>query len=170
MSRRRKPGKPHAPDLLLRRFWARVSKSASCWLWTGARAPNGYGHILARGVIVAVHRLSWEVHAGPIPDGLCVLHRCDIRHCVRPDHLFLGTHRDNSADMIRKGRDNGFATRPRPRGAAHWRSRQPELTEQQRADIVAKHRAGATYAALVAEYRRSTSTIWRALTNRRGKD
>lgn len=51
-----------------------------------------------------VHRVSWEIHNGPIPDGLMVCHHCDVRHCVRPDHLFIGTQRDNIADMIAKGR------------------------------------------------------------------
>jgi hypothetical protein len=50
------------------------------------------------------HRMSWEMHFGPIPEGMLVLHHCDVRRCVRPDHLFLGTARDNTRDMIAKGR------------------------------------------------------------------
>ncbi len=90
------------------RFWAKVAKSDGCWEWTGMRRPYGYGVIRtgARGNTHEdlAHRLSWELHFGPIPDGLFVCHHCDNPPCVRPDHLFLGTPRDNTVDRDRKGR------------------------------------------------------------------
>jgi len=67
-------------------------------------------------VLVYAHRFSWEVHNGAIPDGLCVLHRCDVPVCVNPAHLFLGTPRDNMLDMWGKGRQ---VITP-PKGEAHW--------------------------------------------------
>jgi len=90
------------------RFWRRVQKSdEGCWVWIGSGTKNGYGTI-ARGshpnMPVLVHRVSWQIHFGDIPEGLQVLHRCDHRRCVRPDHLFLGTNADNQADMDAKNR------------------------------------------------------------------
>jgi hypothetical protein len=87
------------------RFWAKVNKTDDCWLWTAATVA-GYGAIGLRGKHIKAHRYSWELANGPIPDGLHVLHRCDNPPCVRPDHLFLGTHADNMADMSAKGRVN----------------------------------------------------------------
>lgn len=91
------------------RFWKKVYKTPRCWIWTGARkqGPWNYGIIEkdrdSRRMELA-HRVSWRLHHGEIPSGLCVLHRCDNPPCVRPEHLFLGTLRDNTQDMIRKGR------------------------------------------------------------------
>lgn len=74
---------------------------SGCWLWTAGRNSTGYG-IIAHNVVT--HRASWMVFRGPIPNGLRVLHRCDNRSCINPDHLFLGTQRDNVHDMMRKQR------------------------------------------------------------------
>jgi hypothetical protein len=95
------------------RLWAKTNKTpglgpnGDCWEWTGYRHPVGYGQI-GRGPKGAgglhTHRAAWEVTNGPIPKGKLVLHTCDNRLCVNPAHLWLGTHRDNTQDMIAKGR------------------------------------------------------------------
>lgn len=76
-----------------------------CLEWQRNRhQPRGYGYITFRRKSYLAHRLSWIIHHGPIPDGLCCLHRCDNPPCVSPEHLFIGTMRDNAQDMIAKGR------------------------------------------------------------------
>lgn len=97
------------------RFWPRVCKTDSCWLWNGYCGSKGYPVLLNRGKYIRTHRASWIIHNGPIPTGLLVLHRCDIRHCVRPDHLFLGTANDNSQDMKKKGRSTHGEKNPNAR-------------------------------------------------------
>lgn len=80
---------------------------SGCHIWNGSRCSGGYGNLKIggkKGRAVASHRISWEIHRGPVPKGLCVLHRCDVKACVNPEHLFLGTQDDNMADMKRKGR------------------------------------------------------------------
>lgn len=94
---------------LVQRFWDRVTPGTptECWIWPGTRNNKGYGLIGKGGRGTGgftVHRVSWMIHRGPIPDGKWVLHRCDTPACVNPDHLFIGTHRDNMADMVAKGR------------------------------------------------------------------
>jgi hypothetical protein len=93
---------------LEKRFWKKVKVAGEdeCWLWTASVAGRGYGQIKApktRHQIYA-HRYSYELHEGPIPDGVGVLHSCDNPRCVNPKHLFLGTSGDNAADMKSKGR------------------------------------------------------------------
>lgn len=77
---------------------------SECWLWGGGVTVYGYGYFYVGSKQKFAHRAAWETHRGGIPKGLCVLHRCDTRLCVNPDHLFLGTRRDNLADMTAKGR------------------------------------------------------------------
>lgn len=77
-----------------------------CWLWTRSITKNGYGklNLLSSGWEMP-HRLSWQIHVGPIPQGMFVLHRCDVRTCCNPNHLFLGSAKENTNDMIQKKRD-----------------------------------------------------------------
>lgn len=75
-----------------RRFWAKVDRSGECWLWRATTDGPGYGFFrIAPGVMRRAHRIAWEMIVGPIPLGMCLLHRCDTPGCVRPAHLFLGT-------------------------------------------------------------------------------
>ncbi len=91
-------------------FWARVAKSESCWLWYGSLAPNGYGIVYVKYLgarkqwSMGAHRFSWILHHGEIPTGKSVLHQCDVKACVNPAHLELGTAWKNSVDAVTRGR------------------------------------------------------------------
>lgn len=89
-------------------FWSKVNKTESCWLWTGAIKTTGYGVFshphAGRYRLISAHRLSWILSNGCIPDRLHVLHKCDVKNCVNPSHLFLGTEADNHQDKAAKGR------------------------------------------------------------------
>ena len=95
------------------RFLAKVQKTPEgCWIWRGYTAPNGYGQFAVTSSDVRyAHRFAFEAFSGAIGEGLYVCHRCDVRNCVNPEHLFLGTHQDNVSDMCEKDRHQ--------RGARH---------------------------------------------------
>lgn len=88
------------------RFWQWVNRGGDddCWLWTGDRSSGGYGRITDFWKKRLAHRVSYEIHVGPIPPGKQVCHRCDVPLCVNPRHLWVGSAKDNSQDAVAKGR------------------------------------------------------------------
>lgn len=135
----------------IKNFHRRVNRpddQEACWLWVGEIMSNGYGRVWINDRNCSAHRIAYRIHNGEIPDGLCVCHSCDRRPCVNPAHLWLGTHKDNMADMIAKGRAatgernathlypdrvargerHGSRTKPEKlkRGDDHWMRRHPE--------------------------------------------
>ena len=134
-------------------FWAKVRKTRTCWLWTGWM-NKGYGLISRRAVTgegyTLVHRYSWMLTRGRIPKGLYVCHHCDVKNCVRPSHLFLGTQKDNMADMKRKGRDNNV------RGSAVGTSK---LKETDIPVIRAMRAKKITFPIIAKKFRVSVGTI-----------
>ena len=87
------------------KFWERVVKNdGGCWVWTGTTARSGYGMVKRDRRAFGAHRASWQLTYGPVPSGLFVLHHCDNRICVRPEHLYVGTLADNARDREERGR------------------------------------------------------------------
>ena len=91
-------------------FHEKYEKTDSCWNWTGTKHQYGYGIFIVKNKSLRAHRFSYELHKGPIPTGLVVLHSCDNPLCVNPDHLSVGTRGDNNRDAVSKGR-NAFGER-----------------------------------------------------------
>src|SRR3990167_3442392 len=119
------------PPHTVSRFWSKIKKTSTCWLWTGFLNDAGYGIISIGCVLIRAHRFSWELHFSPIPDGLLVCHHCDNPPCVNPAHLFLGTKRDNARDMVAKGRHVVGGTHcgsdgKWKHGTDHWRAKMNE--------------------------------------------
>jgi hypothetical protein len=143
VTRTRKPG-PLRP-----RFEGYVDRTASgCWIWTGDKTRSGYGRIKVAGRSRRAHRVSYELYVGPIPDGLRVCHTCDVRLCVNPAHLFVGTDADNVHDCVAKGRARGGSNNK-------WKI-PPDLREEIRA---AYSGAWGEQTALAHKYGVHTATI-----------
>ena len=138
---------------VLERFIANLSKTKSCWNWTGFTNAGGYGIIRAGRRTIPTHRLAWELAHGLIPSGLCVLHRCDNPKCVRPYHLFLGTQTDNIKDREQKKRTaNGIKIRHAILNDAIVRKAR-----------IAHYRRGESRASLARKYKVGFMTMHRAV-------
>lgn len=159
----------HANTRLEVRFWAKVDRDGPvpshcpelgpCWVWTASTFKDGYGQITIRPPKRSrkAHQVAWELAHGPIPESMCVLHRCDNRPCVRLDHLFLGTIGANNRDMWAKGRSN-FQLRPDDRA---------KLTRDQAAAIATRYAAGETNKVnLACEFGISSRAVWNIVNGR----
>jgi len=115
------------------RFHDLIDKVADgCWLWTGSTMNSGYGQFKSFGGMVAAHRYAFELYKGPIPSGMQILHSCDVKLCVNPDHLRAGTHAENMAEAADRGR--------MARGASHpmFGRRNPRPKQSNRVRVLGK--------------------------------
>ena len=122
--------------------WSAVAAGCSCWHWTGAMVNNGYGRINRRGKHFSAHRFAYEALRGEIPHGMILRHRCDVPSCVNPDHLEIGSFKENTQDAVRRGR---FSC-----GERHWMS---ALTEDDVREIRRQRREGSLHLTNFAQIR-----------------
>jgi hypothetical protein len=126
--------------------------NSGCWLWTKGLFKAGYGSLYLNGRSALAHRFAWRLLKGKIPQGLCVCHKCDVRSCVNPDHLFVGTIADNNLDMEAKGRQRKRALR----GEENPRS---TLTKENVNEIKKRLATGERQIDLANEFNVSKTTI-----------
>jgi hypothetical protein len=156
------------------RFWDKAipEPNTGCWLWMGTQHSKGYGTVRAGRLPTFAHRVAYEMTHGPIPKGLLVCHRCDVRWCVNPTHLFVGTHRDNMDDMKRKGRAatgtrNGMARDPHLANRAPGESNpMAKLTWSAVAEIRAAHATGEVQQRIADRFGVCDATINRIVKNK----
>jgi len=141
-----------------------VRKTGSCWLWIGSSSGNGYGGFkTSDGYKHLAHRKAFELFKGKIPKGRQVLHKCDVRRCVNPDHLYLGDHAQNMADRDARGRTakgdrSGARVHPerRPHGERHGMAK---TTEREVREIRAQYDRGMSRAAIARNVSISAATV-----------
>lgn len=148
-------------------FWrhVRTRPAGECWIWGGSYNLRGYGQMSFNGRSRLAHRLAYQFAIGEIPAGLCVCHHCDVKGCVRPDHLFAGSHSDNMADMRSKGRqryasgDNHGLRKHPERTARGERHSQHKLTERDVRKIRALAATGMVHRVIGERYGVTQGTI-----------
>lgn len=137
------------------RFFDNVDATGDCHIWLAGKTPNGYGRVTLNGKSHGAHRVAWCLSMGisidhPSIDGMVVCHTCDVKECVNPSHLFLGTQKDNVADMLKKGRGN------HPKGSAHHGAKLIEGDIPRIRDMI---RCGATSRSIANLFKVSPATI-----------
>ena len=140
------------------RFMKKVKKTDSCWLWIASKC-NGYGHFGINGKVYRSHRLSYEHYKGKIPDGLVVRHKCDNPACVNPEHLEVGTQKDNVQDCITRGRKSEMPTII----AKGVRCKKSNLTEDDVREIRILREFDFTLKELRNKYNISEGSIWKII-------
>lgn len=142
---------------VVQRFFEKIAFGVSdCWYWRGAKHKLGYGLFNSVPGESKAHRASWRLHNGDIPAGMMVLHKCDVRCCVNPDHLYLGTQFDNMRDCVERGR---HVNTPRFGEANPMSVLTAAMVRQMRVD----HAAGASMRSLAKKYNVSEMTAYRAI-------
>lgn len=144
------------------RFWTSVLSEGECLIWQKSKRPNGYGQVNYKGQIFRTHRLAYELTYGPIPPGMCVCHRCDVRACINPNHLFLGDLGDNNRDMFQKGRGFKFDG-SHIRGSKNWNAK---LTPETAAETRRLRAAGARLQDIADKFGVTKQAIWCCVHNR----
>ncbi len=132
-----------------------------CWLWAGSHISDGYGSVSIGGKPTRAHRAFYSHFVGPIPDGMFVCHKCDVRPCVNPDHLFLGTNQDNVDDRERKGRN-----KLPPKGEQHNHAK---LTESQVIEARFLWQSGRSQNSLAKQFGVCAKTMREAVTGKSWK-
>lgn len=139
----------------IKRFYAKVRKTPSCWDWTACKDKDGYGFFKLNGKQEKAHRVAYVLKHGSIPVGTLICHTCDNPSCVNPDHLFAGSQQENLHDMVIKGRSTSTEKNPASK-----------LTSNDVAEIRFKFDSGKSQTVLSKEYNVSQAQISRIVTNR----
>lgn len=140
-----------------------VEPKTGCWLWNGYVSKSGYVRFKFRSTMFLAHRVSWILYRGEIPKGsghhgICVLHKCDVRKCVNPDHLFLGTQSDNVQDCIKKKRHRAMC------GENHGNSKLT-MIQVRKIRKMRKKNPSLTYKKIGSIFGVSEFIIWGIITN-----
>lgn len=149
---------PNYFALAEKKLAGRSERDGDCILWLGARFRGGYGAITINGATYSTHRLAWAIHNREVPgEGMQVMHACDVRHCINPAHLSLGTAADNLADAKRKGRT------ARAKGSASVRAK---WNESQVLLAARLRRAGTSWEQIGKQLGVHASTVWAAISGK----
>lgn len=134
----------------------RITESG-CWIWLpGLTKTGGYGQFNKKGKVGRAHRASYEFYVGKIPEGMCVCHRCDTPACINPDHLFIGSRKENTLDMKAKGRH-----------LYGERNTESKLTLDQVLEIKDRRKSGEYFQSIADSYGISYTQVWRIINNKR---
>lgn len=140
----------------LPRFWEKIEKTETCWNWKAHKLKKGYGHFHSKGKEILAHRYSYELHKGKIPENLFVLHSCDNPSCVNPDHLWLGTKKDNRNDCESKGREKLFGNKEAKKGTENDNNK---LSESEVLMIRSLKKEGKTFEELARKFSINRITV-----------